>query len=358
MEAGSRGWNRLAGLHLQLDGLALEAREQQVAAGFQRGTTVVFLRGNGLEGSGEDVSFGRKERTAFRSFAPALDLAGRGSLREFCRRLDACDLSPGSPRRAAVRRYRRWAFESAALDLALRQAGLSLPEALERTLAPLRFCRSMSLGHPPEAGRMLAWRRFHPELEFKLDAGPDWTPALAAALHATGAVIVVDLKGHYGGRAGGAAPSPELHALVAEGLPGAWIEDPCFTPETEAVLRAHAARISWDAPIGSVAGIEALPLVPRALNLKPSRFGSLRRLFAAYEWCERHDVAAYGGGQYELGPGRGQAQMLAALFHPQGPNDLAPAGWNTGPPRPGLPASPLKPGLPAPGFRWCGDGAP
>ena len=36
-------------------------------------------------------------------------------------------------------------------------------------------------------------------------------------------------------------------------------------------------------------------------------------------------MGAYGGGQYELGVGRGQIQCLAALFHPDAPNDIAPA---------------------------------
>ena len=33
--------------------------------------------------------------------------------------------------------------------------------------------------------------------------------------------------------------------------------------------------------------------------------------------------------------------MLALLFYPDGPNDVAPSDYNTGDPRPGLPASPL-----------------
>ena len=35
-------------------------------------------------------------------------------------------------------------------------------------------------------------------------------------------------------------------------------------------------------------------------------------------------AGAYGGGQFELGPGRGQIQHLASLFHPDAPNDVAP----------------------------------
>ncbi len=59
----------------------------------------------------------------------------------------------------------------------------------------------------------------------------------------------------------------------------------------------------------------------------------------------------YGGGQFELGPGRGQIQYLAALFHPDAPNDVAPAGYNEAGPRPGLAESPLDPSISATGFR-------
>jgi hypothetical protein len=55
---------------------------------------------------------------------------------------------------------------------------------------------------------------------------------------------------------------------------------------------------------------------------------------------------------FELGPGRGQIQYLASLFHPDGPNDVAPGSYNEPEPRAGLPASPLEPAPSAAGFRW------
>ena len=64
------------------------------------------------------------------------------------------------------------------------------------------------------------------------------------------------------------------------------------------------------------------------MNVKPSRFGSIERLFAAYDYCAEHGIGAYGGGQFELGVGRDQIQLLAALFHPDTPNDVAPGGFN------------------------------
>jgi hypothetical protein len=90
-----------------------------------------------------------------------------------------------------------------------------------------------------------------------------------------------------------------------------------------------------------VEDVRELPFLPRWLNCKPSRFGTLTRLLAFYEHCQEHGIRLYGGGQFELGPGRAQVQLLAAMFHPDGPNDVAPAAYNTGGPRPGLPESPL-----------------
>ena len=107
------------------------------------------------------------------------------------------------------------------------------------------------------------------------------------------------------------------------------------------MLEPHRDRVTWDAPIHSVEDIESLLWPPKTVNVKPSRFGSIERLFAAYDYCEEHGIGAYGGGQWELGPGRGHIQLLAAHFHPETPNDVAPREFNLDP-RPGLPESPLR----------------
>ena len=91
------------------------------------------------------------------------------------------------------------------------------------------------------------------------------------------------------------------------------------------MLEPHRERITWDAPIHSIADIEALTWKPRIVNVKPSRIGGLEELFGAYEYCEREGIGAYGGGQTELSVGRDQIQYLAALMHPGTPNDVAPA---------------------------------
>jgi hypothetical protein len=118
------------------------------------------------------------------------------------------------------------------------------------------------------------------------------------------------------------------------------------------VLRDARDRITWDANIHSVADLDALPFPPKMVNIKPSRFGPLRALFAAYDACEERGIGAYGGGQFELGVGRGHIQYLASLFHPDTPNDVAPGGYNDVEPVAGLPESPLPPQASATGFRW------
>ena len=167
-----------------------------------------------------------------------------------------------------------------------------------------------------------------------------WTDELIQELAATGAVDSIDFKGQYRGTVVDTPPDPALYRRVAEGLPEAWLEDPGLTDETTAVLEPHRDRVTWDAIIHSVEDIEALPWPPRTVNVKPSRFGSVERLFAAYDYCEARGIGAYGGGQWELGPGRGHIQLLAALNHPSTPNDVAPREYNLDP-QPGLPASPL-----------------
>ena len=116
-------------------------------------------------------------------------------------------------------------------------------------------------------------------------------------------------------------------------------------------LRPYEDRITWDAPIHSIDDILAQRVLPRTVNLKPSRFGSIEALFAAYDFCEERGMGAYGGGQYGLSVGRGQIQYLAAIFHADAPNDIAPAGYDALDPEPGLPASPLEPEIEATGFR-------
>jgi hypothetical protein len=195
------------------------------------------------------------------------------------------------------------------------------------------------------------WLELEPSHRFKLDPGADWTDELIAELSATDAIVTADYKAYYRAE-DGPPPDPELYRRVAEGFPDAYLEDPALTDETDAVLEPYRDRVTWDAPIHSVADVEALPFPPRVLNSKPSRFGRLQELLAFYDHCAANGIALYGGGMFELGPGRGQIQYLASLFHPDGPNDVAPGAYNALEPAPGLAPSPLDPAPEPTGFRW------
>src|SRR3954447_2979439 len=345
-------FDSLASLPVEIDGYSLEGLEANVSSEFTRLSTVIRISGGGEEGVGEDVTYDALDHVAFQDAGPVLDLAGRRTLGEFCELVGGLDLFPAEPVGEVSRRYRRWAFESAALDLALRQAGKPLHEVAGREMRPLTFVVSLRLGDPPTIDPVRRRLDLYPTLRFKLDPTDHWTDALIAELVETGAVDSVDLKGLYVGTAVDTGADPELYRRVAEAFPDAWIEDPRLNEETDPVLEPYRDRITWDANIHSVADIEGLPFPPRMVNIKPSRLGGLESLCAAYDYCEGHGIGAYGGGQFELGPGRGHIQYLASLFHPHTPNDVAPAGYNDPEPVAGLPVSPLPPTPSAIGFRW------
>jgi len=354
--AGS-SYEQIAELPLQIESYELEGHEFKITEEMERLTTVVRLKGGGQEGVGEDVVYDALDHVAFRDAGPVHDLAGEHTIDSFSKLLDGVDLFPTPPEREVSVNYRRWAFESAALDLALRQAGTSLHEQLGREARPVTFVVSMRLTPPgsEEASTIEPVRKrleVYPTLRFKLDPTNDWGDELIAQLVETGAVDSLDLKGQYKGTPVDVDTDPELYRKLVEAFPDAWLEDPDVTEETRPILDPVADRVTWDAPIHSVADIQDREWPPKMVNIKPSRFGWLRELFAAYDYCTERNIGAYGGGQWELGPGRGQIQYLASVFHPATPNDVAPSGYNTHGTEPGLPSSPLSPQPTETGFRW------
>ncbi len=345
-------WETLAGLELEIEDYALEPLQANVSSDFERKSTVIRLRGGGREGLGEDVTYDGVDHDILQAAGATLPLQGRFTIATFCERLADLQLFPEPPQREVSSRYRRWAYESAALDLALGQAGLALHQALGREPLPVRFVVSLRLGEPPTLEPLRQRLGPYPGLRFKLDPTSSWDQQLIAELVATGAVDSVDFKGLYHGSIVDQPADPVLYRRVVEAFPHAWIEDPALTPETDAVLAAHRDRFSWDAPIHSIADIDALPYPPKMVNIKPSRLGGLRSLLDAYDYCSERAIGNYGGGQFELGVGRGQNQYLASLFHADAPNDVAPSGFNLPEPPAGLPLSPLAPEPSAVGFRW------
>lgn len=345
-------YDRVADLPLTIDNYTLEGLTRDVSSGFERKTTVIHLRGAGEEGIGEDVVYDAVDHEIAQQAGPVLALAGDWTIRSFSEHLATLDLFAEEPQRDVSPLYRTWGYESSALDLALRQAGEPLHAVLGREPQPLTFVVSLRLGEPPSLEPVARRLASYPALRFKLDPTASWDEKLIARLVATGAVDSVDFKGLYEGTIVDQPADPVLYRRVVEAFPEAWIEDPKLTPEIDELLKPHRDRITWDANIHSIADIEELPFAPRMVNLKPSRLGGIKPLFDAYDYTAQRGIGAYGGGQFELGPGRGQIQYLASLFHPDTPNDTSPAGFHVVDPPPGLQPSPLAPAPSATGFRW------
>jgi hypothetical protein len=120
-------WDAVRELPLRVDGYRLEPLEKEVAREFTLRRTEVVLAGAGEEGRGEDIDYDPDVQLRFQRDGGKLPFAGEHTLESFSL------LQAGQPE------YRRWAYESAALDLALRQAGTSLGERIGREARPLTF---------------------------------------------------------------------------------------------------------------------------------------------------------------------------------------------------------------------------
>jgi hypothetical protein len=160
-----------------------------------------------------------------------------------------------------------------------------------------------------------------PAIELKVDVDGASSEARYGALAALGRVAVLDFK-----LSGEAAD----HARAREAMPIALLEDPrlAAAPWPAPV----AERISFDAPVVSAAALARLPLRPAAVNVKPARMGGVFEALACIAQCTATGIAVYLGGMFETGVGRMQLRTLAALFAPDGPNDIAPLALGTAPP--------------------------
>jgi L-alanine-DL-glutamate epimerase-like enolase superfamily enzyme len=300
--------HKLRALPLVVEGAAFALAEAAVPSypGGLRPTSVVTLAGDDAAGYGEHVGWTSADHERFRmSPVPA----GRWTLGAWAETMHGREAEP----------YARAALESAAIDLALRQQGLTLFEIAGCTPRPVRYVVSFERCADPaaEAHRL---RRDASTLELKIDVDPAWSDDVYAALAAAGGVAVLDFKetGADPGRGHRFLPD----ALLEDALPGPW---------TEAV----EGRLSFDAPIRRAADIPTLPVRPAAVNVKPARMGGVLEALGAVAACQAAGVAVYFGGMFEVGVGRRQLHALAALFAADAPNDVAPIGvGDVRPPRP------------------------
>lgn len=324
--------------------LALPVRIERVATAqlrlpgaFERITTIVGLEGGGHVGRGEDVAYSPQTQARLPGVFDRLELQGEWTMASLAEQLDEHPLLAGNTGDDDKAGYHRWAVESAALDLALRQHDSDLPGLIGAERAAVRVVLSRGLGSPPSTDELRAWLEHETSIGFKLDTSSAWTHELVAELAELGAVAVVDFKGLYTGEWADNEPDPALYDAVARGLPEVLLEDPNLTAEVRDALDETALqRLSWDAPITSPLDVPGLrestaafsDLRPAAINIKPSRFGSLERLLGTIALCDMEGIPCYAGGQYELGVGRTQVQAIASLCFPDAPNDCAPTAFH------------------------------
>ena len=145
---------------MEIESYELEPLERDVSSDFTRLSTVIHMAGGGEDGVGEDVTYDALDHVALQEAGPVHDLSGRRTLAELFERIGGLDLFPAGAGARVSRLYRRWAFESAALDLALRQAGRSLAEALGREPRPVDVRRLAAARRAGVAGAAAAagWR--------------------------------------------------------------------------------------------------------------------------------------------------------------------------------------------------------
>ena len=138
-------YDRIAGFPLKIESYNLETVDREQLGGRTRTTTLVSLQGDGVVGRGEDVIYDEADHHALVDAEAETDgslfaLAGEYTTDEFSAHIEELDFFPTrEPERDAFHHYRRWAFESAALDLALKQADTNLADALDREYDPIQF---------------------------------------------------------------------------------------------------------------------------------------------------------------------------------------------------------------------------
>src|SRR3954469_23684576 len=252
-------WPRIAELPLVVEACEYDRLHATFAQEFERFTTHVRLIGGGTDGLGEDVSVFREDGTALHETRPHLPLEGTWTLAGFCDHVATLELWPEPPEHDLALNFRNWAFESAALDLALRQAGRALHEVLGLEPRPVRFVNSLGLGEQPSIEPLRRRIARSPGVRFKLDAEPAWSRTLIDEVAAAGAVDTIDFKGRYGMEVKDPEALGVLYDRVLAAFPDAYLEDPHDLPEIARRLGDHVERVSYDSPLRSARDIWAAP---------------------------------------------------------------------------------------------------
>lgn len=273
-----------------------------------RPSATVTLGGARQRGSGEHVLWTRAEHVRFREHV--VEVTPRGDWLFGAWAAEVARRIPWAHGRAAL--------EAAGLDLALRQGDTNLFRLARVNPQPVRYVVSFGRRRDP-AAEVRSWQQKESRLQFKIDVDPRWTDDTYSQLASLGAVAVLDFKG-----TGAATDHERAHRY----LPMSLIEDPA--PQVAPWSEGFRRVVSFDGPIARAADIERLPVQPAAVNVKPARMGGVLEALRCVSVCAARGIRVYFGGMFEVSVGRPQLWILAALFAPQGPNDIAPIATGSG----------------------------
>ena len=336
-------WKRFAELPVEVDVVRARAAasgRSRVASRASRPSCTCAAAGR--RASARTSPGTRSTTTASRRPGAVLPLAGAWTLDSF-----SDGARDGGPAPALGLRERR-------ARPGLRQAGRPLAEVVGREPRPVSFVVSPGLGDPPSAQVIRRWLELdsEPALQARPGERLERRPDPRAGRDARGRHRRPE--GVLPARAATPPPDLDLYRRVAEGFPDAFIEDPALTDETDLVLEPHRERITWDAPIHSVADVEALPFPPRDAQLQavPLRLpaGAARLLRPLRGPAGSASTAAACSSS---GRAAGRSSTSRRSSTPTRRTTSRPRAYNEPEPRAGLPASPLEP-APSP---WGSGGA-
>ena len=252
----------------------------------------------------------------------------------------------------ASRDYRRWAFESAALDLALRQAGRSLAEAVGREARPVTFVSSMRLGEPAfdrpvaplarDVSNAAVQARPDERLGRRADRRARGDRAPSTPSTSRGSTRARSSTSRRTRRSTGVSPRRSRRLDRGPGGHRRDAADPGAACRSDHLGRADPLR----------RGHRGAPWPPRTINIKPSRFGSVRRLFDAYDYCATSGMPRTAAASGSSARAAGTSSTSLRCFTPTRRTTSPPAATTPAEPPPGLPESPLEPSPDSTGFRW------
>jgi L-alanine-DL-glutamate epimerase-like enolase superfamily enzyme len=307
----------LESLEVRVESAVVERRAVMLPdyPGGPRPSSVVRLSGGGFSGRGENVAFHEQEQQRFAAHV------------EHWLRAHATmsTLEVGTALGAGGTAYERAALQAALIDLALRQAGLSLFDLTGVRQASLRFV--VSLAANSDLKRAIGRLRLHGYRgDLKVDVDPSWDERTIEMLARESHIAIFDFKGRAE-----ASLARKLYAA----FPTALLEDPPPDFE-EPELGSRTSRISRDSSLVTELAIARTRARGEAVNLKAPRMGGPLSVLRGLEGAltcppPRSELAseagtslrAYVGGMFEVDVGRIQARQLAALYCASGPNDLA-----------------------------------